>query len=296
MRVPIRLGAGLVLAAALAGCGTGTAPYTPDPLATAAPPGPPAGSRAEAAALAGQLLSRLDLPPGASRLPPEPLSASLREPASGCECPTTYIDVHQVFAGPQPVASVVTALEARAPAGMAVAGYGGGGGLQEVDYTVHQVPAGIAGAQVELTVAAGPSGGSLLRADAQVTWYPPRTFAEYIDPAYYHALTIAVTVYGREVHTVHAVVTSQAVIARLAEALDQSQAQPPGGIVVCPAISAIYQLAFSVWGNHRPAVMVSGNQLSCGGTGITVAGKTQPALDDQGTVAVIVDQVLHLTP
>jgi hypothetical protein len=42
--------------------------------------------------------------------------------------------------------------------------------------------------------------------------------------------------------------------------------------------------------------VVSANSVSCGGTGITVAGKTQPALDDQGAVAVLVDQALHLTP
>jgi hypothetical protein len=117
MRVLIRSGAGFLIAAALAGCGTAAAPGIPDPLATAGPPGPTAGSRAEATVLAGLLLSRLDLPPGASRLPPEPLPASLRDPASGCECPTTYVDVHQMFAAAQPVASMVTALEARAPAG-----------------------------------------------------------------------------------------------------------------------------------------------------------------------------------
>jgi hypothetical protein len=65
---------------------------------------------------------------------------------------------------------------------------------------------------------------------------------------------------------------------------------------VCPAISARCRLAFSVSGDRRPAVVVSANPVSCGGTGITIAGKTQPALDDQGAVAVIVDQALHLRP
>jgi len=193
----------------------------------------------------------LRLPPGALRLPAEPLPPSLSQPAFGCEGCTAYVDVHQLFAVAAPVASVVAILSARAPAGMAVSGTGQGSGprtgsWQEVDYAVGSVPAGIAGAQVVVMVVPAAPGGSLLRADAQVTWYPPRTFAEYIDPDHYHLLTIAATIYGgRAVRMVHAVVTSQAVIARLAETLDRSPAEPPG-TVVCPADLVSYQLAFSV--------------------------------------------------
>jgi hypothetical protein len=300
MQVLIRTGLAVAAAMALAGCGTTAAPSTPDPLATAVPPGPPPGSRAEATALGGQLLSRLHLPPGALRLPSASPPPALSQPVSGCAGCTAYVDVYQLFAVAAPVASVVTVLAAHAPAGMDLDGTGQGSGprtgpWQEVDYSVQPVPAGIAGAEVVIMVVPAASGGSLLRADAQVTWYPPRTFAEYIDPDYYRVLTITVTIYGRRVHTVHAVVTSPVVIGLLAAALDRSPARPPG-IVSCPLIVATYQLAFSVSRTRRPAVVVSANPLSCGGTGITVAGQAQPALDDQGAVAVIVDQALRLTP
>jgi hypothetical protein len=299
MRVLIRTGLALAALAALAACGTATAPV-PDPLSTAMPPGPPPGSRAEATTLAGLLLSRLDLPPGALRQAGEPLPPSLSQPAYGCAGCTAYVDVHQLFAVAEPVASVVTFLAAHAPAGLAVSGTGQGSGpgtgsWQEVDYAVQRVPAGIAGAQIVVTVVAAVSGGSMLRADAQVTWYPPRTFAEYIDPDHYHALTITAAIYGgRAVRTVRAVVTSQAVIARLAEALDRSPAEPPG-TVVCPAGLVSYQLAFSVSRRARPDVVVSAVPSSCPATGITVGGQLQPALADGGAVAALAGQALHAT-
>ena len=125
------------------------------------------------------------------------------------------------------------------------------------------------------------SGGSLLRADAQVIWYPSRTAAEYVDPTRYHVLAITVTVDGRKMHTIHRVVTSQADIARLAEALDRSPAEPPVAIN-CPAIFVTYQLALSVSRHSRPVVMIWTNSIGCGGTAITVDGRPQPALADRG--------------
>jgi len=104
-----------------------------------------------------------------------------------------------------------------------------------------------------------------------------------------------VRIYGRRPHTVHKVVTSQEFIARLAEALDQMQAEPVG-TVACPAIVAEYQLAFSVSRSSRPVVVVSWNVIGCGGAGITVDGRPQPPLTDQGgTVAALVGQMVHVS-
>jgi hypothetical protein len=300
MRVLIRTGLILAAVAALAACGTATMPHPRDPPATAMPPGAASGSRAEATALGGLLLSKLRLPPGTLPRPAQSLPPSLSEPALGCAGCTTDVDVHQLFAVAEPAASVVATLSAHAPAGMSLAGAGREWGpgpaitqWQEVGYAATPVPAGIAWARVVVTVVPAASGRSLLRADAQVTWYPPRTFAEYIDPGYYHALTITATSYGHGVHTAHAVVTSQAVITRLAEALDRSPAWPPELLLSCPAELVSYQLAFSVSRHSHPDVVVSDG--SCGGTGITVDGKSQPSLDDGGAVAAIAGQALHVT-
>lgn len=297
---------------ALAACGSVVAPPasgprsspdgTPRAIATrSAPafPGPPAGSRAEAAALARLMLSRLRLPPGARR-PPGPLPPSLSQPAMEIAGGTASLDQHQLFALAQPMDTAAAYLAAHVPADLTPGGTGESSGpdgvtMREVSDMVRSLPAGIAGAQLVLTVVPATSGGSLLRADAQVIWYPPRSAAEYIDPARYHVLSITVSVYGRRPHTVRKVVTSQAFITRLAQALDRMQAEPPG-VVACPADFEDYQLSFSVSAHSRPAVVVSANGSGCGGAQVTVDGRAQPALADHGTVAALVRQVVSATP
>lgn len=293
---------GLALAATLTACGSVAAPIThPNAVAAAKTvPGPPSGTRAEATALARQLLSRLGLPPGARRLPQTPLPKSLITPAMGPAAATPSLDQYELFALGQSMPAAAAFLATHAPAGLGDGGTGSGSGpggvmWQEVTYTDHQVPAGISFTQVVLTVVPASTGGSLLRADAQVIWYPPRSAAEYIDPARYHVLRITVSIAGAKPHTVRKVVTSQAFIARLATALDEMQAEPDE-TWSCPAIFADYQLSFSVSRASRPAVVVSANETGCGGAGLSVNGRQQPALVDQGgTVAALVDRVVSVT-
>ena len=202
-------------------------------------------------------------------LPSAPLPPSLTEPAGWYADGATSLDRYQLSALAQPADASAAFLAERAPAGMGGGGTGQGSSLDgepfiEVSYLARSVPAGVFGAQLVLTVVAAGSGGSLLRADAQATWYPPRTAAEYIDPARYHVVSITVAVGGRRPHTVHAVVTSQAFITRLARSLDRSQAQAVA--LGCPADFADYQLAFSVSRHSRPAVVVRSTQPGCGGS------------------------------
>ncbi len=257
-------------------------------------------SRAEAAALAGQLLSRLRLPAGARRLPATPLPASVSQPAFFPVASVTYLDLHRLFAVAQPLDALAEIMAARVPAGMSWEGTGQGGGPggvteRDVSYVPRSVPAGIYSAQLVLTMVRAGSGGSLLRADAQVIWYPPRTAAEYIDPARYHVLTVTVTVSGRSQRVITRVVTSRAVIGQLATALNRSQAEP-ALTLNCPLIFADYRLAFAVARNRRPAVVVSATRWPCGGTGIAVGGQAQPPLADNGAVVAIVDGALGINP
>ena len=301
-----------VALAALTACGSvvappATGPSSPGgrPLASATPApavdsAPPAGSRTEAAALARLMLSRLRLPPGARRLPPDPLPPSLSRPAAQYAGGPASLDQHQLFALTQPLDAAAAFLAAHVPSGLSPGGTGEGSGpggvtMREVSDTVRSLPAGIAEADLVLTVVRATSGGSLLRADAQVTWYPPRSAAEYIDPARYHVLRVTVSVYGRRPHTVHKVVTSQAFIARLAEALDRMAAEPPGTIA-CPADLEDFQLSFSVSAHSRPAVVVRVTESGCGGAQVTVNGRAQPALADRGAVGALVRQVVSVTP
>jgi hypothetical protein len=299
---------------ALAACGSVAAPPASGPHSSpgglplasatrpaAAVPGPPAGSQAEAAALARRMLSRLRLPPGARRLPPDPLPPALRQPAIEIASGTASLDQHQLFALTQPMDTAATFLAVHVPAGLRPAGTGEGSDpsgvtMREVSDTIRVLPAGTAAAQLVLTLVPATSGGSLLRADAQVTWYPPRTAAGYIDPTRYHVLSITVMIYGsRRPRAVHKVVTSQAFIARLARALDRMQAEPPGA-VACPADLEDYQLSFSVSAPSRPAVVVRTSESGCGGAQVIAGGRAQPSLADAGVVAALVHQVVNVTP
>jgi hypothetical protein len=304
MRMPVR--AGLVLVA-VAACGSvaappagGGHPRAGGTAPSAAVPGPPAGSRAEAAALARLMLSRLRLPAGTRRLPPTPLPPSLSQPAVQQAGGATSLDLHQLFAVAQRLDAVAAGLAARVPGGLTRGSTGEGSGpggvtMREVSYTARSLPAGIVAAQLVLTVVPAGSGGSLLRADAEVIWYPSRSAAEYIDPARYHVLSIAVTIFNPRLRTIRKIVTSQAVITRLAEALDRSPAEP-GTAVSCPMSFATYRLALSVSRSSRPTVVVFATRWPCGGSAITVSGQVQPALADDGAVVALADQALGMTP
>jgi hypothetical protein len=305
MRVPIRVGSVLAAVALLAACGSVAAPAAAGPRVhpggarLAAREGPLAGSRAEAVALARLMLSRVRLPAGARRLPSAPVPPSLRS-ASLWIGAADQVDLYQIYQLRQPMDAVAAFVAARGPAGMSYAGTGEGSGpsgvtIMEVSYTPRSVPAGIYMAQLVLTVVRAGSGGSLVRADGQVIWFPPRTAAEYIDPARYHVLAITVTIYGHRLQTMHKVVTSQAVIARLAEVLNRSPVQPVQTIS-CPLIFADYRLAFAVSRQAGPVVVVVATQWACEGAQIRVSGRLQPPLEDAAAVVTIADHVLGVTP
>jgi hypothetical protein len=306
MRVWARAALVVAPVAFLAACGSVAAPVAAGsharPAGTrlaAARRDPPAGSRAEAAGLARWMLSRLRLPAGTRRLPPSPVPRAVSEPLLWGGA-AAALDVYQLFEVRQPMAAVAAGLAAHAPAGMGQAGTGYLGGpsgvvSREVGYLARQVPAGVDAAQLVVTVAPAGPGGSLVRADAQVIWFPPRTTAEYIDPARYHVLAVTVTIFGPRIRTMRTVVTAQPAIGQLAATLNQSRVQPvqvPG----CPAISADYQLAFAVSRDSPPVVVVYATRSPCDGARIRVGGRMQPPLQDEAGVVAVADRLLGVTP
>jgi hypothetical protein len=308
VRVLMTAGLAVTAAAALAACSSVAAPAAPAaghdkaPVRAKAAPAvrvPPVGSQAEASALARLTLSRLDLPAGARRLPPSPVPAALRQPPvlDG----VASVDLHELFKLQQPMGTAASFLVARVPRGMSRFSTGTAGGpsgvqSEEVSYTIRSVPFGLDTAQLVLTVAPGASGGSVLRADVQVLWYPPRSAAEYIDPAKYHVLTLTVTtsITGRP-HTVRKVVTSQPAIARLAGVLNSSPVLP-SRTISCPVGVAGYLLRFTVNGQSRPAILVSASQPPCEGIQISVDGRSQPPLQDATGLTGAVNRLLRIDP
>jgi hypothetical protein len=311
--MPVRAGlliTAVAVLAVLAACGSVAAPVAGGPHARTGSPqpapatatatatlAPPAGSRAGAARLARLMLSGLRLPAGARRPVPLPVPQSLSRPALWASS-SNSLDVHRLFGLSQPMNSALLAVSV--PAGLSRSGSGqgsgpGGAAVSEVSYTARRVPEGIYSAQLVLTAVPDASGGSLVRADAQVIWFPPRTTAEYIDPERYHAVTITITTLSTRQRTIRRVVTSQAVIRQLAGALDRSPADPVTSSG-CAMIFATYRLAFAL-SPHGPATIVaSATRWPCGGVRVSAAGRLQPPLEDAGAVVAAADQLLGVTP
>jgi hypothetical protein len=208
-------------------------------------------------------------------------------------------DVHELFELPEPLGAAEAYLSGHVPTGMSLSETGQGSGPDgvsaDVSYSARSVPVGVNAAQLVLTIAPDASGGTLVRVDAQVIWYPPRTAAEYIDPARYKVLTVAVTIFNPRLHTISKVVTSQAAIARLADALNRSPVDPIT-FAMCPMIFATYRLGFAVAPHRRPVVIVTATKNPCLGADISVNGRKQPPLQAAATVVAIADQLLGVTP
>lgn len=282
--------------ALLAGC-NGPASHdagTSRPVAVTAvaQPGiPPAGSRAEALALASRMLTELVTPPGAQPVRPSPLPRPLSVSSAVGSSPYS-VDRYRFFLVHEPAATVHSFLLAHRPDGMRWFGAGLAPGttnqvtVQWVAYSPRSLPAGIADAV--LGTAAMPSArGVLIRVDAGVTWSPPRTAAERLSAASFRSVTVAEMTQYPEHRTITRVFTSRAVIGRLValvNAMPVSPNQDTKGMR-CLAIATAYRLTFT------PGVVVLAG--GCGGDSVIVDGKEQPRLlDRQGTLPGAIGQLL----
>ncbi|HXP19070.1 MAG TPA: hypothetical protein VN840_05420 [Streptosporangiaceae bacterium] len=259
---------------------------------------PPAGSRARSLALARWLLGRLIAPPGGRTIRRVP--AQLRQPdiLGGF---ATSVDLHRVVSLPLPLWAAVSFLTTHVPAGthLTATGQGADGGIttsESVSYSLRSVPPGVQTMQLTATVVPGPRGGSLLRADSQVFWYPPRSAAEHIYPARYHAVILSGSLMNPKPRTVTRAITARAVIARLARLLNGMHAIRLGPIPInCPMIDVAYRLRFASAGKPRPDVAVRTD--ACGFVQVTVGGRPQPPLWGQaGLLITIVRGLLGLPP
>lgn len=257
--------------------------------------GPAAGSRAEALALAGAMLARLVPPPGARPVRRSMLPPRLRQPqvTIGSLGGVHYVDLHRLFAVRRQRPADLRFLMAHVPPGMCPAGNGGYCPAMitpgTVSYTPDVVPPGAAGADLFVTAAGRPGGGSLLRADAEVVWFPPRTAAEHLDPATFRAVTISGFPAGQR-RAVTRRFTSAQVIAGLADILNSLPASP--GPSLCPLPAAVYRLAFRPSVHSRAsAIVIAGG---CNEDSIKVNGIPQPTLSDSSQLATAAGRLAGL--
>ena len=283
----VRAGVAVTVVALVAGCtGSRTSPKPPghpgSPALTVAS-GPPGGSRAQALALAGHMLTSLVLPTGSHVTNVRP-SGQLRRQL-GQLVAVSQVDEHRLFSLGLSMWPAAHFLRTHTPPGMRRGSPGQVSGstafAQTVSYSLKSLPPGIYQAQVGLAVVEAADGKSLMRADAQVIWYQSRTAAEHVDPARYGAVILKARVMIPKNRNVTRRVTSKAVIARLAAMLNGTHAAPSFLPVPCPLGPAIYQAGFAATARSRPSiVVVADNCLSL--LQVTTGEQGQPPLLDSG--------------
>jgi len=293
MAMPGKWVAVLALTAISAGCGTAAPRPAAQTAGAAAATRAPVGSRAAAVTLARQMLSGLVVPAGSQAARPSPVPPPLSVSSAGGAGPYT-VELHRFVLVREPAAAVHSFLLAHVPAGMSWAGDGLAPGTTNtvtvlwVAYRPRSLASGLADA--ELGTAALPSaGGTLIRADASVSWFPPRSAAEQLDAVSFRSVTVTATGVIPQPRTVTRTFTSPAVIGRLVALVDSLPATPYPDVagIKCLAVATVYRLDFT------PGVVVHAG--GCGGDAITVNGKDQPRLWDQDVLAAAARQLLHLT-
>ncbi|MGH3189545.1 MAG: hypothetical protein ACRDPY_42285 [Streptosporangiaceae bacterium] len=282
----------LALTAMLAGCGIAAPRPVAQAAGTAAVTRAPVGSRAAALALARQMLSRLVVPAGSQAARPSPVPSPLSVSSAG-GVSSYAVDLHRFVLVREPAATVRSFLLAHVPAGMGWAGDGLAPGTTNtvtvlwVAYRPRSLAPGLASA--ELGTAAMPSadGGTLIRADATVSWFPPRSAAEQLNAASFRSVTVTAAEAVPQPRTVTRTFTSPAVIGRLTALVNSLPATPYPDVagMSCLPVATVYRLDFT------PGVVIYPG--GCGGSdAITVNGKQQPRLWDQGVLTAAATQLL----
>jgi hypothetical protein len=131
---------------------------------------------------------------------------------------------------------------------------------------------------------------TLIRADAGVSWFPPRSAAEQLTAASFRSVTVTATEMFPRPRTATRTFTSPVVIARLVALVNSLPATPYPDVAAmsCAPGSTVYRLGFT------PGVVIYAG--GCGASdAITVNGKEQPRLWDLGVLTAAARQLLHLT-
>ena len=268
----------------LAGCGA--APAGPRPGPGTVTSSWVNGTKAQALALARQLLAELSFPPGTKPAHVRSLPPLLRDhqgPGAG------WAGGQEILVAPGNPRSVLERLDAHAPFSTP-ARYGPA--LPEWSGILLPAPEpGIDAAQVSVGIAAYSGTATLVTAYAYATWLPARTTAEHLDPFGFLAVTVGEDRLIPSSRQVTRTFTDPAVIARLAAFVN---GLPPAAALTgrsCAAVINRYTLRFTARDANGPAVLVS--TVECGTDVITVNGKPQPGLwDTHARVAAMARELL----
>jgi hypothetical protein len=249
-------------------------------------------ARQQAERLARTLLTRATLPRGAQIRTGQPPKALDQAPDTAAGNPS--VDLHELWTVGEPMNTVYSFLKKHAPAGMAWNGDGQAGdpaGPTEefVGYGLKRLPAGVSQATLTMSVAPAGPDASVLRADVQVIWFPPRSAAEYV-PAGMHAVTVTASFVNSRPRTVTRTFTTPAVVGRLAAMLNSAHAST-GGDENCPAEVGSYRLAFAR--SPGATAYLVAVDTGCNTLQITVLNQQQPALQVPAGLGTTLASLMH---
>jgi hypothetical protein len=240
------------------------------------------------------MLSRLVVPAGSQAAHPSPVPQPLSVSSAG-NVSTYTVELHRFVLVRESAAAVRSFLLAHVPAGMEWAGDGLAPGTTNtitvpwVGYRPRALPAGLTNAQLGTAAMPSAGGATLLRADASVSWFPPRSAAEQLNAASFRSVTVTAPGVTLQQPPVTRTFTSPAVIGRLVALVNSLPATPYPNVAYmsCLAVDPVYRLVFT-----PGAVIYPGG---CGSSdAITVNGKDQPRLWDRGVLTAAIRQLLHL--
>lgn len=236
-------------------------------------------SRAGATAYARHLLARLRLPAGSRRM------HWRRIPGLSPSLPlilSDVVDKRALYHAPEPVAALSKYLRAHVPSGLTVSSWGWSGyrgriTSESVTFTPRHLPGSLFSAELVTTFKAAKGGASLLRADAQVAWFPPRGGAVRIRASDYKSVVVTRSrLDGSHRHT--KTVTGARRVAKLV-ALYNRLHHAPDVETSCPFMgphTIVYVLSYRPEHAGIPAVVLSPS--NCLDVSVSIGGKHEPAL------------------
>jgi hypothetical protein len=286
------------VAVALSGCGTATATdpasarigSTGVPLTSAKSSAPAARTpNQRAVADADAILASFAVPTGA-----QPLSAAptvedgvLKSPAQTPRTPD-LVDKAEWWIAPGAPQSVLAWEASHLPHRFSAAGTGTGSGPGFTTWTqiasLPDIPAVLDSRELVIT-AVQDGDKTAIRVDAQVTWQPARPASEKV-PAAAMAVTVSMDLglnQGGRKPPKPVTITDPATVRKLAALINGLALFPPGTFN-CPADFGGSLVLTFLAGPGTPSLAVATADLSgCGGVGLTIGGKSEPALAGPGT-------------
>lgn len=254
-----------------------------------------ASNRTLARTLAGQLLSKVALPPGATQV-----RTSAEDPGTGtwldgpASVPAAPLSArrHLFYRVPGDPQSVIAWIQAHRPPGLKFAGRGGGGryGVTQywdVEFAAPPVAGRISQAGVGVGATAARGGGTALRVDDFAVWLIPRPASEVI-PAGVRSVLVSVDHYGGGAFK-QTLVTVPRTVARLVSFVDSRPLGQPGAHS-CPALGAftrVLDLRFLGPGGAGAVALARTVEDGCGDLSFSIRGHRQHWLEEDGSLGAL---------